>query len=434
MVGSARVRAPDLWGCGGRTAVGRGGNLARLAAADNAIPEGAMADLRIAVYHDLPSGGAKRTAFEQARGLAERGFELTAFLPRTAEESFLPLGPLVRETRWFDREAPPDRERALTAPRPAVLLRWARFLAGVVRSEREIARAIDDAGFDAALVHPSQFTQAPLVLRHLRTPAVYYCQEPLRAAHEPRIAPPLLRFGIRHTLGRLDRSTARKADVLVANSAFMGGRLAAIYDVRPEVVSPGVDAARFHPAAGARQPFVLAVGGLHPLKGFDFLVRALAALPPDARPPLLIVSDRERKTERARIDALAGELAVVVDYRFRVSEEELVELYGTARAVLVASHDEPFGLVPLEAMACATPVIVVAEGGLRETVDDGRTGLLAPRDPAAFAARLRTLLEDPGSADAMGAAGRRDVVDRWTWGHAHDRFADILRRTARKQP
>jgi len=86
-----------------------------------------------------------------------------------------------------------------------------------------------------------------------------------------------------------------------------------------------------------------------------------------------------------------------------------------AAAVVYAPYLEPFGFVPLEAMSCGTAVVAVAEGGVRESVTDGVTGLLTPRSPAAFARALERVLGDPALAGRLGSAGRAAVLEKWTW-------------------
>lgn len=383
--------------------------------------------LRIAVFHDLPSGGAKRTVHAQVRGLVARGHEVGCFVTSTAEESLLPLRDVAHRVVTVPVPAPPDRERALAGqPTPGDVLRWARVLRGVGRAGRAVAAAVRADGFDLLLVHPSQFTQAPHVLSRASLPTVYYCHEVLRAAHEPGISGPLVRFAIRHTLGRIDRRNARSADVLVANSEYTAGRIQAVYGRSAVVAPPGVDLETFRPARAGRSDYVLSVGALHPLKGLDLAVDAVGAMRPGGRPPLIIVSDRRRQAEEDRIRERAERADVELEIRYRVSEDELVALYSAARAVVYTPHREPLGLVPLEAMACGTPVVAVAEGGIPETVVDGRTGRLVPRDADALAAALDALLEDAERADAMGRAARALVEAHWGWGTAVDRLEAIL--------
>jgi glycosyltransferase involved in cell wall biosynthesis len=88
---------------------------------------------------------------------------------------------------------------------------------------------------------------------------------------------------------------------------------------------------------------------------------------------------------------------------------------------------EPFGLIALEAMASATPVVAVSEGGFRETVVEGQTGFLTPREPKTFSDRLADVLEDPALRARLGAAGRTWVETRWTWERSADGLEANLR-------
>jgi glycosyltransferase involved in cell wall biosynthesis len=133
-----------------------------------------------------------------------------------------------------------------------------------------------------------------------------------------------------------------------------------------------------------KRNFVLSVGSLTPLKGFDFLIRAMAELPEAGRPRLVIVSNFQNPPEKTYLEGLAGELHVELELLNNVSDQRLVELYNQAKMVLYAPVREPFGLVPLEAMACGTPVVGVCEGGVLETVLDGETGILVERDLQLF--------------------------------------------------
>lgn len=387
--------------------------------------------MRIAVFHDLPSGGAKRALWQQVRGLVAQGHRVSAYLPDSAEERFLPLAEVTSDVHVFPRLAQPDRERALErGPSPGAAVAWLRYLIGVRRSEREIAAAIDAGEYDTVLVAASQFTQAPWLLRSLRTPTVYYCQEPLRAAYEPRIAPPLTRFLIRHTLGRVDRANARAATVVAVNSRFSAGRIEAAYGRSVRVNYLGVDAERFRPLEVERGSFVLTVAALHPLKGLDFLVDSLGRMAPELRPPLVVVSDRSRQSERQRLEASAARNGVRLEFRFRITEEELVRLYNQARFVVYAPYNEPFGFVPLEAMACGRPVLGVREGGIPETVVEGETGFLAERDPSHFAARLTELLASPQQGERVAEQAVGIVRKRWSWERSVAELAELLRHAA----
>lgn len=388
--------------------------------------------MRIAVFHDLPSGGAKRVLQAQLRGLSKRGHELRLFLPASADETFLPTTALAGETMVVAMPEPPDRERLLEGrATPLDRVRWLAYMARVRSVARTLARAIDDAACDVALVHPSQFTQGPWLLRWLRTPAVYYCHEPLRAAYDPAISTPAMRRLIRATLGRVDRTNARHATCVLANSEFTARKVREVYGVGAAVAYPGIDHELFRPREGPRDG-VLSVGALLPIKGLDFIIRALGLLPADVRPALTVVADRGRGAEHARLAALADRVGLRLRVNRRVDDDALVDAYSRARLVLYAAHGEPLGLVPLEAMACGRPVVAVGEAGVSETVVDGVSGVLVPRDEVRFAEAVRGLLEDPERAETLGRNGSDMVRRHWTWDHAVDLLEEQLLAQARR--
>jgi glycosyltransferase involved in cell wall biosynthesis len=105
-----------------------------------------------------------------------------------------------------------------------------------------------------------------------------------------------------------------------------------------------------------------------------------------------------------------------VVFRGGVPHAELPSVLRSLDAVVCAPWYEPFGIVPLEAMACGVPVIGAAVGGLLDTVVDGVTGLLVPpRDPAAIAAAVERLLASPDLRRAMGRRARDRVEASYTW-------------------
>jgi glycosyltransferase involved in cell wall biosynthesis len=127
-----------------------------------------------------------------------------------------------------------------------------------------------------------------------------------------------------------------------------------------------------------------------------------------------------------------------VDFRGRVGRDDLPALMRSADVVACVPWYEPFGIVPLEAMACGVPVVASAVGGLIDTVVDGKTGVhIPPRDPDAIAAALTELLPDVERRRAYGAAGSRRARARYSWGriasatlHVYDELAAPTARTA----
>jgi glycosyltransferase involved in cell wall biosynthesis len=387
--------------------------------------------MRIALYHNLLSGGAKRTLLEATRRLASR-HHVDAYTLSCSEHDFADIRPWVVGHNVFPFEPLP----LLKSPfgRVNQVLRCA-DLRRLSRLAGQIARQIEQVGYDVVFVHPCQFEQSPSVLRYLeRIPSVYYCQEPLRLLYEAMPDRPYgdEAIGRRRILNRLDplpslyrrmlrsvdQLNTRSARTVLVNSRFMARAVADIYGVTPKVSYHGVDVEQFKPASVEKRHRVLAVGSLTPLKGFDFLIRAMAEYPSEGRPALVIASNFQNPPERAYLEGLARELGVELVLLGSVSDQDLVRLYNEARVAVYAPIREPFGLVPLEAMACATPVVAVAEGGVSESVVEGQTGFLVERDPRQFAAAVRRLVDDPGLARRLGENGRRQVLEHWSWDRA----------------
>jgi glycosyltransferase involved in cell wall biosynthesis len=194
---------------------------------------------------------------------------------------------------------------------------------------------------------------------------------------------------------------------------------------RVSIVPCGVDTGQFTPQGPTmeRGPLphrVLQLGRLVPRKGAAVSVAALARLPDTE---LLVAggpsADRlDDDPEVRRLRALAQEVGVADRVRFTggVPSHDVPPLLRGADVVVCPADYEPFGIVPLEAMACARPVVASAVGGQLDTVADPSTGrLVPPRDPAALARALGELLADPGARTACGETGRRRVLRRYCW-------------------
>jgi glycosyltransferase involved in cell wall biosynthesis len=202
------------------------------------------------------------------------------------------------------------------------------------------------------------------------------------------------------------------------NSDFMRQTVRRIYEIEAQVSYHGVDTGQFRPLALEKQRMILSVGSLTPLKSFDFIIQAIAHIPAGQRPPLAIASNFQVPQERFYLEQLARDSHVELMLLDEVTDEQLIQLYNQAWITAYSPVREPFGLVPLESMACGTPVVAVREGGVPESVVDGETGLLVERDPVQFAEAVRQLLDNPALAADYGRRGREHVLRHWTWEHA----------------
>jgi D-inositol-3-phosphate glycosyltransferase len=164
---------------------------------------------------------------------------------------------------------------------------------------------------------------------------------------------------------------------------------------------------------------ILSLGRLVERKGVDTVIAALAQLP-DAElvvaggPTVAFNNDPEVR----RLRAVADRLGVADRVRLvgPVSREDVPALIRSADIVACTPWYEPFGIVPLEAMACGRPVVAAAVGGMLDTVVDGVTGVrVPPKDPDRLAVALKELLDDPARRRRLGAAGAARVAEKYTW-------------------
>jgi glycosyltransferase involved in cell wall biosynthesis len=182
---------------------------------------------------------------------------------------------------------------------------------------------------------------------------------------------------------------------------------------------------------------LLQLGRMVPRKGVDNVIRALARLRSrhhiNAR--LCVVggsaSDpaRDKTPELARLRGIAQEEGVLdqVEFTGRRGRNQLRRYYCAADAFVTTPWYEPFGITPVEAMACATPVIGSDTGGIRYTVADGETGFLVPaRDPDSLAEKLAVLARDPGLVCRMGQAGARRANQMFTWRRVGEELAQVF--------
>ncbi|MET7360444.1 glycosyltransferase [Streptomyces sp. NPDC005562] len=329
-------------------------------------------------------GGVARVVVDLAAAQAAAGTEVHVACPR---EGFLPralagLGAGVRVHPWTASRSPGPGLRAET---------------------RELRRVVDAVGPSLVHAHSAKAGLAARLALRGSVPTVF---QPHAWSFEAV-------GGLTAHLARLwERLAARWTTriVCVSEAEWVTGRRAGV-DGAYTVIPNGVDTDRFAPAgpgetSGARVPLVVCVGRLCRQKGQDVLLHAwptVAAQVPEAR--LVLVGDgpdAERLRERAgpRV-AFAGEAADAAPW------------YRAADVVVLPSRWEGMALAPLEAMACARPVVITDVDGARESLPAAHRphALVPPEDPAALSRALIALLRDENLRDSLGQRGRQHVLD-----------------------
>ena len=382
---------------------------------------------KIAVFHMLPSGGGIRVLRQFTDELSS-SFQLHIHQPAGAssargrsklEETIYPY-PMWRKPSGYLRPVAPL----------FLILRLLSFKHVCRQAALNINRTAD-----AVLVRNSMPVAAAPVLKYLNIPSAYFCFEHPRHIYEKDI--------IRRTSNaftelalkplallekRMDKQSARAATQIITFSEHMRKNVKSIYGRDAAIVRPGVDSTFFHPAdkQTVTENYVLSVGALWPFKGHETAIRILSLINSDIRPEIRIVADRGYPGYDAKLFALASGLGVKVKIQQNITDEGLRELYRGAKAVICCQRREPYGLVPLEAMACGSPVLAINEGGFADNIINGKTGLLFPGTAETGAESLLKILAESEEITKMKAEGRHFAVNNRSIAHGTFELGKIL--------
>jgi type III pantothenate kinase len=244
----------------------------------------------------------------------------------------------------------------------------------------------------------------------------------------------------------IERDLVRRVDRIVATCTDEVFELIRMGAPSPHVtvIPCGVDLELFRPdgPAAARAPGLsrlLCIGRLVERKGIGNVISSLAGVP-DAELVIAGGPDRERldeDPEARRLTLLAEEAGVAdrVHLCGGLQRSAVPPLMRSVDAVVSAPWYEPFGIVPLEAMACGVPVVASAVGGMIDSVVDGVTGVhVPPRDPERLAAVLADLLGDPDRRRAYGRAGVERARRLYDWNRIAASSLDVYERVRRRAP
>lgn len=212
-------------------------------------------------------------------------------------------------------------------------------------------------------------------------------------------------FVMRHMLDRFarwDQRTSVRPDRYVAISQYVARRIGRYYNRRSAVVYPPADTDFFTPGSPEHERFALVVSALVPYKRVDVAAEACRML----GVPLKIVGQGPEARALARLGGPG------IEFLGALSDTEVRDLYRRASVVLLPG-EEDFGLVPVEAQACGTPVVALGRGGATETIVDGVTGALTAEGVDAYAAGIRRVLDDPPASAACRAQAERFSTERF---------------------
>ena len=368
--------------------------------------------LRVAfVRPGLGIGGAERLVIDAAVELDARGHEVTLFVGDRQEAQLDEVKAGRVKVVAVGRKLPAHVAQRLRAPAAILRASWA---------ARALARARPAPDVVVVDLVPHVI---PLVRRLVKAPVACYC-------HFPDLLLTPRRRGFyriyRAPLDRMEERGLLAADRVLVNSRFTASVVQVTFPrldaASLEIVHPGCDVEPTLPAPWAGEPLILSVNRFDPGKNLPLAVDALAALrermPATAFAAVRLVlaghfDERLVETRALGAELLARAARLGLEKQVTLSrspsDAERRALLARAACLVYTPLAEHFGIVPLEAMAAARPVIAVNRGGPAETIVNGETGWLAAPTPAGFAEALARVFGDVAAARRMGEAGWRHV-------------------------
>jgi glycosyltransferase involved in cell wall biosynthesis len=402
--------------------------------------------MRIAVWHNLPSGGGKRALHDHVRGLVMRGHQVEAWSPPMAALSYLPLSrfgpehvvPFEWQPKWY------------RAPIIHHFTSYLNAIASIEAMKRHAQRCvaeIERGGFDLIFANSCFIFATSFIARFANIPTVLYLQEPIRRFYEAQSFGDMTRLAwvasmrpyfklaknplrwkgqatslVRdlvdvHTLRLQAREEALSGwsfDRILCNSRFSREAIMRVYGLDARVCYLGIDTDLFRPSGAPKEQFVVGLGSFNAVKGIDLAIRAIATVDAALRPSLVWIGNAAVPGYLEEMSQLAESLGVNFLPKELVGQDELVDLLSRAAVMVYTSRLEPFGYAPLEANACETPVVGIAEGGIRESIEPGINGsLIETGDPIALGQCIMRYVDNLDVSRSEGIKARDHILKTW---------------------
>lgn len=347
--------------------------------------------MRIAVFHELPKGGARNSVLELCKHLQKLGNDISIYYTGEEEDT----QNTVKSNHFF-KFSPKQWKGNDWKSR---LYKDTLELLRLDSLHKIIAKEIDSSNYDVVLVNASEYIETPFILKHLKSYTIFYCHDQnYRILYEPILSLQNLTQSrrmyedINRNLRKtMDKKNFASANEIYANSKFVKRIIKETYDRDSKVVYLGIDTNYFTPKLVEKDIDVLFIGSYHPIDGFNLLKKSIYTVKKKLVVETVMSEDRWLEQKKIR------------------------DLYQRSKTVVCLAHNEPFGLVALESMSCGTPVIAVNEGGYKETLVHSKTGFLIERKVSALSKAITTIIQDQGLWNKISKNARKYVVDKWDW-------------------
>jgi glycosyltransferase involved in cell wall biosynthesis len=350
--------------------------------------------MKIAIYHELNQGGARRAINEFAKQLSTTNEVVDLY---TIGDGNIDEAKIYSKAHFYKF----NTKTWIGNNWKIRLYKDTIELFKLLLLSKRIASDINEKKYDLVLVTASQFIETPFILNFLKAPKYFYCQDPYyRIIYEPDLfnSQNLNRFKIlyerenRFIRKYLDLWNVKKIDVVICASKFIQEKFYLTYGKKGVIVYGGVDCNFFSPGNKINKEIdVLFVGSKEFMDGYPLLEDILSKI-----------------STKIKVKQILSENDWLTDVQIR-------DYYRKSKLLIAAAYNEPLGLVPLEAMACGVVVLAVNEGGHKETIINGKTGYLMDRNAKQFAEKIESLLKNPELLKKLSNNAKKNMNEKWTW-------------------
>lgn len=404
--------------------------------------------MRIAVWHNLPSGGGKRALYNHIKALKEKGHYLESWTTDFASQDYLPLSELIQE-----------HIKPITSNLDEInnikssLNRFKLTIRLLKNHSRNCSEEIERKGFEIVFANSCGLTYIPFIGLYSKIPSVVYLGEPNRRLYEAsengniwefpsyklnirginRYRKDLLRTYLYRMQVQEEVNGAKSYSKVLVNSLFSRESIKRAYGIDSTVCYLGIDEKSFHiNKAFSKEPYVVGMGRISQAKNVETAIHVISIIPQEHRPQLKWISNGFATEYYNTILALAKTLNVDFTPLININDEELSGVLSQAAVMIYTSHLEPFGLAPIEANLCGTSVVAIAEGGVRESIRPPVNGILINGyNPEEMANAILKFVSDMDYAKHMGQRAREHVLKFWSWDQMADNIEKELKSVLR---
>ena len=384
--------------------------------------------MRIAIWHNLPSGGGKRALYNHVKGLRERGHYLEAWTTDMASKDYLPLSDIITE------HILPVKSNIYKAYGISNPIKRIQKQINIMNEHYKLCvRDIESQSFDLIFANSCSFSYMPYISNFSKIPVVVYLGEPYRPLYEAfpdnvwqapsyeikiknarRIIKDFKETYAKRIQVREEINAAKKYTAILVNSLFSRETVIRSYGIDASVCYLGIDEKMFSPGNFRKEPYVVGLGTISYIKSVHKAINIIAKVPLEFRPILKWISNGYDDVYFKEVIKLAEELNVKFEPLLSISDEEIKKVLACAAVMIYMPHLEPFGLATLEANACGTYVIATPEGGVRESIVEGNNGsLITGFEELKISELITKFVSDLDYAKSKGKEACDFVRNKW---------------------